>query len=218
MILQDCKGETGTPPPFCFLEKVMTQEERNEAQSLAFACEILTTENLVLRAPNKDDVPDIAVLANNRKISSMLENMPYPYFDKDAEAFVENISKPEAGEVIFAITDAISGTFMGICGVHLVRRRFDLPYLGYWLGEEYWNKGYATESARAIVDLFFKAGSEDTLLISVLTDNNASRRVIEKCGGNYWKQESHFSEVFNKEQVVDHFRITRESWMGAVAA
>jgi len=56
----------------------MTREERNEAQSLAFACEILTTENLVLRAPNKDDAQDIAVLANNRKISSMLESMPYP--------------------------------------------------------------------------------------------------------------------------------------------
>lgn len=196
----------------------MTREERNEAQSLAFACEILTTEKLVLRAPNKEDVQEIAVLANNRKISSMLESMPYPYFDKDAEAFIDNISKPEAGEVVFAITHGDNGQFMGICGVHLVRRRFDLPHMGYWLGEEYWGKGYATEAARALVDLFFKAGSEETLLMSVLTDNKASRRVIEKCGGNFWKQETHFSETLKKDQVVDHFRITRESWMGAVAA
>lgn len=196
----------------------MTREEKNEAQSLAFACEILTTENLVLRAPNKDDVQEIAVLANNRKISSMLESMPYPYFDKDAEAFIDNISKPEAGEVVFAITHVDNGQFMGICGVHLVKRRFDLPHMGYWLGEEYWGKGYATEAARALVDLFFKAGSEETLLMSVLTDNKASRRVIEKCGGNFWKQETHFSETLNKDQIVDHFRITRESWMGAVAA
>lgn len=196
----------------------MTREERNEAQSLAFACEILTTENLVLRAPNKDDAQDIAVLANNRKISSMLESMPYPYFDKDAQEFIDNVSKPEAGEVVFAITCATSGELIGICGIHLVKRRFDLPHLGYWLGEAFWGKGYATEAARAIVDLFFKAGSEETLLISVLTDNKPSRRVIEKCGGNFWKQEIHFSEVMNKDQVVDHFRITRESWMGAVAA
>ena len=196
----------------------MTREERNEAQSLAFACEILTTEKLVLRAPNKEDVQDIAVLANNRKISSMLESMPYPYFDKDAEAFIDNISKPEAGEVVFAITHVDNGQFMGICGVHLVQRRFDLPHMGYWLGEEYWGKGYATEAARALVDLFFKAGSEETLLMSVLADNKASRRVIEKCGGNFWKQETHFSETLKKDQVVDHFRITRESWMGAVAA
>jgi len=196
----------------------MTREEKIEAQSLAFACEILTTENLVLRAPNKDDVQDIAALANNRKISSMLESMPYPYFDKHAEEFIDNVSRPDAGEVVFAITHADTGALMGICGVHLVKRRFDLPHLGYWLGEEFWGKGYATEAARALVDLFFKAGTEETLLISVLEANLASRRVIEKCGGNFWKQEKHFSEVFQKEQCVDHFRITRESWMGAVAA
>ena len=90
--------------------------------------------------------------------------------------------------------------------------------IGWRLRSKYWGKGYATESARAIVDLFFKAGSEDTLLISVLTDNKASRRVIEKCGGNFWKQETHYSEVMEKDQIVDHFRITRESWMGAIAA
>jgi len=196
----------------------MTREERNEAQSLAFACEILTSEKLVLRAPNKDDAQDIAALANNRKISSMLESMPYPYFDKHAQEFIDNVSKPEAGEVVFAITDATSGTLMGMCGIHLVNRRFNLPHLGYWLGEAFWGKGYATEAARAIVDLFFKAGSEETLLISVLADNKASRRVIEKCGGNFWKQETHYSDVMEKDQIVDHFRITRESWMGAVAA
>ncbi len=196
----------------------MTREEKNQAQSLAFACEILTTENLVLRAPNKDDVQDIAVLANNRKISSMLESMPYPYFDKHAEAFIDNVSRPDAGEVVFAMTHADTGELMGICGLHLVKRRFEMPHLGYWLGEEFWGKGYATEAARALVDLFFKAGTEDTLLISVLEANVASRRVIEKCGGNFWKQEKHFSDVFKKEQAVDHFRITRESWMGAVAA
>lgn len=196
----------------------MTREESIEAQRLAFACEILTTENLVLRAPNKDDAQDIAILANNRKVSSMLESMPYPYFDKDAEAFIENVSKPEAGEVVFAITHAENGQLMGICGVHLVNRRFEMPHMGYWLGEEFWGKGYATEAARALVDLFFKAGSEETLLMSVLTDNKASRRVIEKCGGQFWKQQSHYSETYGKKQVVDHFRITRESWMGAVAA
>ena len=196
----------------------MTREELNEAQSLAFACEILTTPDLVLRAPNKDDVADIAALANNRKISAMLENMPYPYFDKDAEKFIETVSKPEAGEVVFAITHIDNGEFMGMCGLHLVNRRYDMPHMGYWLGEAYWGKGFATQAARALVDLFFKAGSEEVLLISVLADNTASRRVIEKCGGQLWKQEKRFSETKKVEHTVDHFRITRESWMGAVAA
>jgi len=196
----------------------MTEDQKLEAQSLVFAGEILTTQDLVLRAPTKHDVADIAALANNRKISSMLESMPFPYYDKHAEEFINQISKPEAGECVFAITDAHSGKLMGMCGLHLVKRRFELPHMGYWLGEEFWGKGYATQAARGMVDLFFKAGAEDMLLMSVLSTNTASRRVIEKCGGRFWKRDTNYSRFFEKEMEVDHFRITRENWVGAVAA
>ena len=196
----------------------MTEDQRDEAQSLVFAGEILTTPDLVLRAPTIDDVQDISALANNRKISSMLESVPYPYYDRHAEEFIEHVSNPDAGECVFAITEAVTGDLMGMCGLHLGQRRYGLPHMGYWLGEEYWGKGYATQAARALVDLFFKAGSEEVLLISVLETNTASRRVIEKCGGRFWKQDVHFSSFFEKEMKVDHFRITRENWMGAVAA
>lgn len=196
----------------------MTEDQKNEAQSLVFACEILTTADLVLRAPTKDDVPEITALANNSKISSMLESMPYPYFDRHAEEFIENVSRPEAGECVFAITHADSGALMGMCGIHLVKRRFELPHMGYWIGEQFWGQGYATQAARALVDLFFKVGTEDELLMSVLETNPASRRVIEKCGGHFWKQETNYSPFFQKDMKVDHFRITRETWMGAVAA
>lgn len=196
----------------------MTEDQLHEAQSLVFAGEILTTPDLVLRAPTMDDVQAIAALANNRNISSMLQSVPYPYYDRHAEEFIAQVSKPEAGECVFAITESSTGVLMGMCGLHLVQRRYELPHMGYWLGEDFWGKGYATQAARALVDLFFKAGSEDTLLISVMETNTASRRVIEKCGGRYWKQDINYSSFFDKDMKVDHFRITRENWMGAVAA
>lgn len=196
----------------------MTNDQINEAQSLVFAGEILTTPDLVLRSPTLEDVPEITVLANNRKVSSMLESLPYPYYDKHAEEFILQVSRPDAGECVFAITHAETGRLMGMCGLHLVKRRFDMAHMGYWLGEDYWGRGYATQAARALVDLFFKAGTEDVLLMSVLASNTASRRVIEKCGGRFWKRESNYSSFFEKEMDVDHFRITRENWMGAIAA
>ena len=132
----------------------MTEDQILEAQSLMFAGEILTTPDLILRAPKMEDVSDIAELANNRKITSMLESLPYPYYDQHAEAFIEQVSRPDAGECVFAITHAGSGALMGMCGLHLVKRRFDMAHMGYWLGENYWGKGYATQAARALVDLF----------------------------------------------------------------
>nr|MDJ0613831.1 hypothetical protein [Rhizobiaceae bacterium] len=104
----------------------MTEDQINEAQSLVFAGEILTTPDLVLRAPTKDDVSDITNLANNRKVSSMLESLPYPYYDKHAEEFIDQVSKPDAGECVFAVTHSESGELMGMCGLHLVKRRFNM--------------------------------------------------------------------------------------------
>ena len=196
----------------------MSEAHIIETQSLDFAEEILTTPDLVLRAPNKDDVADIARLANNRNISSMLGSMPYPYYEQDAEQFVQKVSNPDAGSHVFAITHIETGEFMGICGLHLEKRRFELPYIGYWLGEDYWGKGYATQAARALVDLFFKTGSEDKMLVTVLSNNDASRRVIEKCGGQFWKRGMDHSAYFGKDMEVDHFQVTRENWMGTIAA
>lgn len=200
------------------MENVMTDNITDTKMGLGIACEILTTKDLVLRPPQKDDVQDIALLANNYNVASMLESMPYPYLDTHAEEFIERVSKPSESGCHYAITHAETGQLMGICSLSGDNRRYDLPYIGYWLGEEFWGKGYATQAARALVDLFFKAGSEDTLLISVLADNVASQRVIEKFGGRYWKQDTHYSAFLEKDCKVDHYRITRENWMGAVAA
>jgi len=194
------------------------KDEEYRMRSLTYAGEILTTPDLVLRALREDDVPHISKLANNYQIASMLEAMPYPYFDEDARKFLQMIANPKTGECVFGITSARNSELMGICGLHLTKRRFDLPHMGYWLGEEYWGRGYATQAASALVDLFFKAGSEDTLLISVLEENTASRRVIEKCGGRFWKQEENYSNFFKENRKVDHFRITREDWMGTHTA
>ena len=196
----------------------MTGKLENRSVDLGIACEILTTKNLILRPPHEDDAEDIAMLANNENVASMLEAMPYPYKDTDAHEFIKKMSSPQTGGCTYAITHAESGQLMGICGLRTPDERRGLHSIGYWLGEEFWGKGYATQAARALVDLFFKVGEEDVLLISVLTNNSASRRVIEKCGGRYWKQEMISSTFFGEDRPVDRYRITRENWMGAVAA
>ena len=98
----------------------MTEDQKYTAQSLVFAEEILTTEDLVLRAPTIEDAADIAALANNENVVSMLESLPYPYYDEDAKRFIESISHPDAGECVFAITHADTGQLMGMCGLHLL--------------------------------------------------------------------------------------------------
>jgi RimJ/RimL family protein N-acetyltransferase len=49
---------------------------------------VLTTARLRLRAPQREDAPAIAVLANDRRIAENTARIPHPYTLADAEGFL----------------------------------------------------------------------------------------------------------------------------------
>lgn len=188
-------------------------------KALKLDCPVIETGRLLLRPPHADDIEDMARLANNYAVARMLASMPHPYFSADAREFLERLSagvaKVDKADCVYAITRADNGAFMGVCGLHEDVARFELPFIGYWLGEPYWGSGYATEAARAMVSLFFKVTAGETLMVSCRTENGPSRAIIVKCGGRYWKTGNHYNAALGEMQKVDHYRITRESWMEA---
>ncbi|MFB5548481.1 GNAT family N-acetyltransferase [Bacillus cereus] len=52
--------------------------------------------------------------------------------------------------------------------------------IGYGFIEKYWNKGYATEAVRELIDWAFKTGEVETIIAETLLDNYSSIRVLEK--------------------------------------
>ena len=57
--------------------------------------------------------------------------------------------------------------------------------IGYWLGEDFWGKGYMTEAALQVIHYALEELSLTQLWASVYKENIASQRVIEKCGFRY---------------------------------
>src|SRR3954467_6367886 len=106
---------------------------------------VLETERLLLRRPTLADVKSIAHLANDRRIAEMTRRLPHPYAQQHAVEFVRSL-KDEIRNTVFLI-EADGGPAGGV-GVD--GREPDAPELGYWLGVEYWGRGYATEAARAV--------------------------------------------------------------------
>ncbi|MEC9343164.1 MAG: GNAT family N-acetyltransferase [Pseudomonadota bacterium] len=190
----------------------------DELAALQLGCPVIGTARLLLRPPHRDDIEDIADLANNYQVARMLSSMPHPYFAADAQEFIEKVGRAAAHGCVYAITEASSGRFMGVCGLHEDPSRHALPFIGYWLGEPYWGRGYASEAARALVDLFFKVTDRDQLLISCRVDNHASRRIIEKCGARYWKSGTAYNRALGEMQQLDHYRVTRADWVAAAAS
>lgn len=194
-----------------------TQEHESEESrtALRLGCPLIQTERLLLRPPHESDVDDIAELANNYRVAQMLGSMPHPYFREDAREFITKISNSRNGQCVYAITDKKTGRFMGVSGLHEDHQRYELPFIGYWLGEPYWGSGYATEAARAMVALFFKVTDREEMLISCRRDNAGSRRVIEKCGGVYWRDGREYNKALGEWHMLEHYRVSRSSWSEA---
>ncbi len=81
----------------------------------------------------------------------------------------------------FAITDKTTGEILGAIGL-THDHRYHNGELGYWIGEKFWGKGYATEAGRALLEFAFKEKNYHKVYARHFGSNPASGRVIEKIG------------------------------------
>lgn len=69
--------------------------------------------------------------------------------------------------------------FIGFCGIKEIDRVQDF---GYFLRQEYWGKGIATEACRLAVNKIYSQFDMSTVEVFIADGNVASRRVAEKLG------------------------------------
>ena len=146
----------------------------------------LLTEKLLLRSLTLEDAQDVQHLAGERDIASTLSNMPHPYEDGMAEEWIRSCSgKFEKDEALnFAIIRRTDKKLIGEIELRLDREN-ESGELGYWIGKPYWNCGYATEAARAVVAYGFEVLKLNRVHAKHFKRNAASRRVLEKIGMCY---------------------------------
>ncbi|MDQ2705828.1 MAG: GNAT family N-acetyltransferase, partial [Pseudomonadota bacterium] len=101
-----------------------------------------------------------------------------------------------------------TGTFVGCAGLTARDRGLEL---GYWIGEPYWKRGFATEAAHALVDLAFRATGIPVLYACARVINPASRRVIHKCGFQYAGQ-GMMNSILAGQVPVERYRLDRRTW------
>lgn len=168
---------------------------------------VLETERLILRAPRLGDAKAIAALANDRDIAENTARIPHPYKLADAKDWIAGANR-NPDEEQYVITLA-GGELIGACGIEL---RDGMPAIGYWLGQAYWRKGYATEAVRALVDRAFGDLEHEELHASARVTNPASRHVLEKCGFQWTGVGLCRIRAIHSSAPVDRFRLERGIW------
>src|SRR3954447_9547370 len=167
----------------------------------------LETERLVLRRPTLADVKVIAHLANDRRIADNTRRLPHPYTPQHAVEFVRALAE-EVRNTHFLIER--DGAAIGIVGIDW--RHPAAPELGYWLGVDFWGRGFGTEAARAVIDFTFEEFCIENLFSGARVTNPASRKILEKCGFQWSGVELHRFTALGSSTPVDCFRLSRSVW------
>jgi RimJ/RimL family protein N-acetyltransferase len=171
---------------------------------------VLETERLLLRAPKLDDAKTVARLANNRKIAEMTALIPHPYGVDDARAWIESLAEEESGWTFAVVAKSEGGALVGACGYG--KRCEDEPEIGYWVGEPYWGRGYATEAVRALIDHLFTVTDLEAIAAGCRVTNLASRRVLERCGFQWTGAALCRIRALGASVPSDRFRLERKIW------
>lgn len=136
---------------------------------------------ITLRNWQEKDIKSLAKNANNKKIwDNLRDEFPYPYTELAAKQWIEiaNRDNPITNFAIEYNGNAIGG--IGIIKQTDVFRKN--AEIGYWLGEKYWNKGFATKALNAMVQYTFENFDVNRLFAHVFESNISSIRVLTKCG------------------------------------
>jgi RimJ/RimL family protein N-acetyltransferase len=137
------------------------------------------TQRLLLRPGWAEDAPALAAAIADEAIVRNLASAPWPFALGDAEAYLAAPRDPALPSFLMFERSDGAPRLVGACG--LGRRPSGAVELGYWVARENWNRGFATEAGRALLEIAVALGLE-RLEASWFADNPASGRVLDKLG------------------------------------
>lgn len=169
----------------------------------------LKLQSCSVRSWRWQDRESIVRHANNRQVwINLRDQFPYPYTIGDARSWLEVVTDrlPETNFAITVKDEAVGG--IGFTLQSDVARRS--AEIGYWLGEEVWGRGIATEALIAVTEHALNEFDICRLYAHVFEWNVPSARVLEKAGYSF---EGRLKKSVTKDgQTIDQlmYAVVRE--------
>lgn len=150
--------------------------------------EPIRSERLTLRPFTLKDAEFILELVNEPSFIQNIRDVGVRTI-ADAEKYLENgpiASYERNGFGLLAVTLNDTGQPIGMCGL-IKRDALDDVDIGYAFLPKYWSKGYAVESARAVMNYAKEVVKLKRVVAIVDPNNDGSIRVLEKIGMTFEK-------------------------------
>lgn len=95
---------------------------------------------------------------------------------------IEDQLKNPRSRFCWKVLEKETGKFVGLTGMFLSNDKFKMAEFYYKFFPEFWGKGFATETAKALINFGFTKYNLHRIEAGVATENMASIRVLEKAG------------------------------------
>lgn len=132
-----------------------------------------------LRNFRLEDAATVAQLVGDGEVSKWTSNIPFPYSEQDAIAWISAMASdpsrnPWAVELDGRLVACVSYWPHEPDGVEV----------GYWVGRDFWGKGICTKALTLLLasDQF---PTRTDVFAKVMAQNFGSQRVLEKCGFSF---------------------------------
>jgi RimJ/RimL family protein N-acetyltransferase len=177
---------------------------------------LLLTPRLLIRSFLQTDARRVQLLAGDAAIADTTLNIPHPYEDGMAEAWIaghaEQFKRGEQAH--FAVVLRAADELVGAVGLTFVSTHARAE-LGYWIGRPYWSQGYCTEAARALLGYAFMARGVNRVQATHLSRNPASGRVMQKLGMQHEGTARQYFRKAGRFEDVERYAVLRDDYFAA---
>ena len=84
--------------------------------------------------------------------------------------------------MVFTITTRADAQLIGAVGLREIDTEHCQAEMGFWIGVEWWGRGYVTEAAKKVIAYAFQELKLNRIYAHHMVRNPASGRVLEKVG------------------------------------
>ncbi|MEU9593608.1 GNAT family N-acetyltransferase [Streptomyces sp. NPDC048219] len=144
----------------------------------------ISTERLVLRPLDEDDVPALAAMMNDEQVAAWT-HVPQPFTEQGARSWITEYAPAEraAGRGLdLAVTEFLTQRLVGIVQLTKTNWHVRSTELSYIVAPWARGEGYASEAALATAQWLFGDQKLERIELRTAADNTASQQVAQKIG------------------------------------
>jgi ribosomal-protein-alanine N-acetyltransferase len=167
----------------------------------------IETDRLMLRLITLDDLNTMYSIWSDEDVMKYIPVARYRTRDDVKEFIPLAIQRwEERGFGMFSVTNKNNGEMLGYCGLQYLDETPEVE-IYYGFSKKHWDKGVATEAARAVLRFGFEEAKLESISGITHPENGASQKVLENIG---LKKHADNRTVYDHECA--YFTATRDEY------